>query len=43
MRKEVGWQFEKLADRDGFVTVGGAPVTGRGGWDPHRDWDAVRG
>lgn len=32
-----------VPDRDGFVTVGGAPVTGRGGWDPHRDWDAVRG
>lgn len=25
------------------VTVGGAPATGRLGWDPHRDWDAGRG
>lgn len=25
------------------VTIGGAPVAGRLGWDPHRDWDAGRG
>jgi len=25
------------------VTVGGVPASGRGGWDPHRDWDAARG
>lgn len=25
------------------VTVGGRPYTGRGGWDPYRDWDAGRG
>jgi thiamine-monophosphate kinase len=25
------------------VTVDGEPYTGRGGWDPYRDWDAVRG
>ena len=25
------------------VTVGGVPVTGHLGWDPHRDWDAGRG
>lgn len=25
------------------VTVGGAAPEGRLGWDPHRDWDAVRG
>lgn len=25
------------------VTVGGAPDSGRAGWDPHRDWDAGRG
>jgi thiamine-monophosphate kinase len=25
------------------VTVGGAVPTGRGGWDPYRDWDAARG
>lgn len=31
------------ADAAGVVTVDGLPVTGRGGWDPHRDWDAARG
>lgn len=25
------------------VTVAGVPVTGRLGWDPHRDWDSGRG
>lgn len=25
------------------VTIAGTPVTGRLGWDPHRDWDAGRG
>ncbi|MDJ1113613.1 thiamine-phosphate kinase [Microbacterium dauci] len=25
------------------VTVGGVVPTGRGGWDPYRDWDAARG
>ena len=25
------------------VLVGEAPATGRGGWDPYRDWDAGRG
>lgn len=25
------------------VTIGGSPVAGRLGWDPHRDWDAGRG
>lgn len=25
------------------VTVGGTPATGHLGWDPHRDWDSVRG
>lgn len=28
---------------DASVTVGGAPIAGRAGWDPHRDWDAARG
>lgn len=28
---------------DGVVTVDGALPGGRGGWDPHRDWDAGRG
>lgn len=30
-------------DASGAVTVAGAPATGPGGWDPHRDWDAARG
>lgn len=25
------------------VTVGGTAFSGRGGWDPYRDWDAARG
>ncbi|MFT4052209.1 MAG: thiamine-phosphate kinase [Microbacterium sp.] len=25
------------------VTIAGAPVDGRRGWDPHREWDTVRG
>ncbi len=35
----------RVAPREGSsaVTVGGAPVTGHLGWDPHRDWDAGRG
>ena len=35
----------RVAPREGWpaVTVGGAPVTGHLGWDPHRDWDARRG
>ena len=35
----------RVAPREGApaVTVGGAPVTGHLGWDPHRDWDAGRG
>ena len=28
---------------DAAVTVGGIPASGRGGWDPYRDWDAHRG
>lgn len=28
---------------DAPVTVDGAPFSGRGGWDPYRDWDAGRG
>jgi len=32
-----------LARGTDAVTVGGAPVSGRGGWDPYQDWDAHRG
>ncbi|MBF4560690.1 thiamine-phosphate kinase [Microbacterium sp. VKM Ac-2870] len=31
------------ADAIARVTVGGVSPSGRGGWDPHRDWDAGRG
>ncbi|WP_454119083.1 thiamine-phosphate kinase [Microbacterium lacticum] len=37
----------RVSDLDGDdvagVTVDGRPISGRGGWDPHRDWDAARG
>jgi len=32
-----------IADDRPRVTVGGVDPGGRGGWDPHRDWDAGRG
>jgi thiamine-monophosphate kinase len=34
----------RVLDRaDASLTVDGEPFGGRGGWDPYRDWDAVRG
>jgi thiamine-monophosphate kinase len=32
-----------VAAGDEPVLVGGAAPSGRGGWDPYRDWDATRG
>ncbi|WP_299086948.1 thiamine-phosphate kinase [uncultured Microbacterium sp.] len=32
-----------IAAGEAAVTVGGVASSGRGGWDPYRDWDAHRG